>query len=236
MPRPLVHYYHLYVPQGAEALAAAIWREHVAALAASGLVRRLTRMETSLVGGDLDLPPPPCPHEVVRFPSGHEMLTIDRLQGAAQVAETGTCFLYCHSKGVTYAPRSPDTLLNTHWRQAMLAHVVHGWRDSLAPLADGRCDVAGPFYLEPGKWAETHPHFGRTPYFAGNFWWATADHIRRLPRLPIDADRHLAEIWIGLAPHRAFSRTRNVWPALSRCRRIRIAHAIRNCLWPGREP
>lgn len=230
MPRPLIHHYHLYVPRGAEALAAAIWREHVAALTVSGLGQRLLRMETSLVGGSLDLPSPPCPHEVVRFPGGHEMLTLDRLQTAAHAADPDTCFLYCHSKGVTHGTRSPEAVLNTHWRKAMQGHVVYGWRDALGPLATGRADVAGPFYLEPDAWVGTHPQFGTTPYFAGNFWWATGRHIRSLPRVPVDGERHLAEVWIGMAPHRAFSRTRNVWPAAARCLRARIAHSIRNRL------
>lgn len=234
MPRPLIHHYHLYVPRGGEPRAAAIWREHVAALAAAGLGRRLSRMETCLVGGDIDLPPPPCPHEIVRFPAGHEMLTLDRLKTAAHRADPLACFLYCHSKGVTYPTGSPAARLNAHWREAMLAHVVHGWRDSLAPLVGGTADVAGPFYLEPKRWSTAHARFGQTPYFAGNYWWSTAEHLRRLPRFAIDGDRFLAEIWIGFAPHRAFSRTRNVWPSMSRCRRARIAHAIRNRLWPVR--
>ena len=235
MPRPLVHHYHLYVPDGGERLAASIWQEHVAALSASGLGGRLTRMETSLVGGDLDLPPPPCPHAIVRFPAGHEMLTLARLQAAAVTSDPGTCFLYCHSKGVTHGTGSAEAALNTQWRQAMLAHVVHGWRDAVAPLAAGRADIAGGFYLEPRVWQHHHPGFGATPYFAGNFWWATADHLRRLPQMSVDGDRYLAEVWIGLAPHRAFSRSRNVWPSTSRCRRLRIAHAIRNRLWPARD-
>lgn len=228
----LVHFYHLYVPPGAEELAAAIWREHVAALETSGLARRLTRMETSMVGGTLDLPRPPCTHALVRFADGNELLTIDRLWAAAHEADPDTCFLYCHSKGVTHGTRSPEARLNTHWRRAMLGHVVHGWRDSLAPLAMGACEAAGGFYLEPQAWRLRHPGFGDTPYFAGNFWWATGRHIRSLPRLPLAGERHLAEVWIGMAPHRAFSRTRNVWPAATRCLRARIVHAIRNRLRP----
>jgi len=233
MPQPLVHHYHLFVPPGGEPLAAAIWREHLAALAASGLGRRLAWMETCVVGGEIPLPPPPCPHTVVRFPGGHEMRTLDRLRTDAETRDPDACYLYCHSKGVTHGTRSADAVLNTHWRRAMLGHVVHGWRDAVAPLVAGRCDVAGPFYLEPAAWQARHPAFGGTPYFAGNFWWATAAHVRRLPRLPVDGNRYLAEIWIGLAPHRAFSRTRNVWPNASRCRRARLAHAIRNRLRPG---
>lgn len=236
MSRPLLHHYHLFVPSGAEEVATRIWSEHVAALESSGLGRRLERMETCLVGGEIDLPPPPCRHDVVRFPGGHEMITLDRLRARVDEVPPDACFLYCHSKGVTKAARSEEATLCSHWRGAMLGHVVHGWRDSLRPLASGRCDVAGAFYLEPAAWCGRQPHFGGSPYFAGNYWWATAGHLRRLPRPALDGDRYLAETWVGMVPHAAFSRTRNVWPSTSRCRRSRLRHAIRNRFWPGRDP
>lgn len=236
MPRPLVHHYHLYIPVGAEDLAATIWREHVAALEASGLGRRLLRMETSVVGEAFDLPSPPCPHRIVRFAAGHELLTLDRLRAAAHAGDPDTFFLYCHSKGVTHGTGTPEADLNTRWRKAMLAHVVDGWRDSLAPLSAGRCDAAGPFYLEPEAWLARQPYFGRVPYFAGNFWWATSDYLRGLPPITVDDERYLAEIWIGLARPRAFSRTRNIWPSISHCRRSCLTHAVRNRLWPSHSP
>lgn len=33
--------------------------------------------------------------------------------------------------------------------------------------------------------------------FGGNFWWASAEHIRKLPEPKPDRDRNVWETWVG---------------------------------------
>jgi hypothetical protein len=119
----------------------------------------------------------------------------------------------------------------------MLAHVVRGWRDDVSALVGGDYDASGPFFLEADVWRSRIPHFGAYSYFAGNFWWATADHLRRLPPVGLDVPRHDAEVWIARTPLRAFSRSRNVFPSATATRRMRLLHGLDRCgypLWPAR--
>jgi SAM-dependent methyltransferase len=46
-----------------------------------------------------------------------------------------------------------------------------------------------------------------TKFFEGNFWWATSEHIRKLPPLipPLTDKRNNAEGWIGMAEDNYFS-------------------------------
>jgi hypothetical protein len=116
----------------------------------------------------------------------------------------------------------------------MLGHVLGCWKETVQPLVSGDFDVSGAFYLESHRWVSKIPNFGPASYFAGNFWWATSAHIRRLPSANaamVDAtryvDRYFAELWVTMAPHRAFSQTRNVWPKMSNCVKARLIHAVR---------
>jgi len=226
MATTLHHAYHLFVPPGAARRAGRIWREHVAALRSSRLAAALDSMHLCIVGERIDVPPPPCHHTVEHSDSGHETVTLRAIARRAADAEDDALFLYCHSKGVTYRPGTKAAFHAASWRRAMLAHVVRDWRDSVAPLIDGRCDTSGPFYLDAAVWQDRMARFGAHSYFAGNFWWSTAAHIRRLPPAPLDVPRHFAEIWIGLSPQRAFSRSRNVFPGLTATIRTRILRAL----------
>jgi len=73
---------------------------------------------------------------------------------------------YVHTKGVS---RDADNPLWKYWRRSMLEHVIDGWQQCHRALMDGYA-VAGT------NWTP-----GRISDFAGNWWWATSDHIRRLP-------------------------------------------------------
>ena len=44
--------------------------------------------------------------------------------------------------------------------------------------------------------------------YSGNFWWATAEHIRRLPAFNtsvIESNRFYSEVWLFEKQHRQFS-------------------------------
>lgn len=94
--------------------------------------------------------------------------------------------LYAHSKGA-----SDPSPINVAWRRSMTRLVVAGWRDCLDWLSS--VDAVGCHWLTP----EEHPELVTSPFFGGNFWWATASYLRTLPRLEYRT-RWDAESWIGL--------------------------------------
>lgn len=69
---------------------------------------------------------------------------------------------YLHTKGVSH---SPHNLYARYWRRHMLDEIVANHEHRLIDLESA--DTAG------ANWSADH--------YAGNFWWARASHIRRLP-------------------------------------------------------
>lgn len=104
--------------------------------------------------------------------------------------------LYIHNKGVT------ENFYNTwgvfgedhRWRRYMQKHCISRWKECVAKLDEGY-DCVGANYFK-----DFYP-------FAGNFWWSTTEHIKRLGD-PLDADKYYNnnsssnyrfafELWIG---------------------------------------
>jgi hypothetical protein len=111
--------------------------------------------------------------------------------------------LYFHSKGVL------DTFFRVHgllgqdkkWRHHMQKYCVEGWKDCVKKLDEGY-DAVGT-------------NFDSNYYpFAGNFWWASTDHIRKLknPLYPQAYNQHYTkenhrfnfELWIGTEKPKIF--------------------------------
>jgi len=104
--------------------------------------------------------------------------------------------LYIHNKGVT------ENFYNTwgvfgedhRWRRYMQKHCISRWEECVSKLDEGYDCVGANYYKD------FYP-------FAGNFWWATTEHIKNLGD-PLDADkyynnnsptnyRYAFELWIG---------------------------------------
>lgn len=98
--------------------------------------------------------------------------------------------MYHHTKGATY----PGNAMWNAWRRCMENVVVWNWRSCAKDLDQG-FDCAGPHWLTP----QQYPFIGNVSYFAGTFWWATAKHISRLPKIDVRANRFEAEVWVGKA-------------------------------------
>ena len=86
--------------------------------------------------------------------------------------------LYLHNKGIT------ENYYHTHgvfgedhrWRRYMQHHCVTRWKECVEKLDEGY-DCVGANYFK-----DFYP-------FAGNFWWASTDHIRRLD-CPLDVENY----------------------------------------------
>lgn len=128
----------------------------------------------------------------VEADEGFEQVTLWALHDWAKQAPAGEPVLYAHSKGVTH--RSGDgrhPLYAGAWRASMTRHVVGGWQRCTGLLQE--CDAVGCHWLTP----ETYPGLVQVPYFAGNFWWARAGYVARLPPVSNNS-RYDAEGWVGL--------------------------------------
>lgn len=115
---------------------------------------------------------------------GFEQVTLRILAASAQ---PGDKILYSHTKGAyTKHP------INEAWRQTMDSRLIGPWANRLKDLDD--FDAVGLHWLTPSEFSHRDVH---SPFFGGNFWWATGDYIKRLPEIE-DGDRYAAERWIGL--------------------------------------
>jgi hypothetical protein len=96
---------------------------------------------------------------------------------------------YLHTKGVSHPGDKPSI----DWRQYMLWAVIERWRECVGALAE--YDIAG------AQWHDRTPRWckiiGSPGWFAGNFWWARGDYIKRLAVLENSSQRWFAEGWIG---------------------------------------
>lgn len=104
----------------------------------------------------------------------------------------GYAVLYFHTKGAIHNGNPTVEL----WRRCMESAVLWGWRECVADLSDRGKDSAGAHWLTPAR----YPIIGKTPYWAGNFWWATSDFMNTLPTIDVSLSRYEAEVWIGRGP------------------------------------
>ena len=124
---------------------------------------------------------------------GFEQVTLHALHSWAKGAPPETPVLYAHTKGSVNPSASSE-----HWRRSMTHQVVGKWGG--CALALRQYDAVGCHWLEPGVDYGLAPNFKyeiTTPMFGGNFWWARAGYLTKLPILAND-DRYAAESWIGL--------------------------------------
>lgn len=159
----------------------------------------------------------------VEADEGFEQVTLRALHAWAKQAPPGEPVLYAHSKGVTHKPgdgRHP--LYAPAWRASMTSQVVGGWDRCLKLLRE--YDAVGCHWLTP----EAYPEHICVPFFGGNFWWAKAGYLARLPEISNET-RHNAEDWIGLNDPHVFD-LKPGWPTFGLFAREAIAQ-----LNPGAE-
>jgi glycosyltransferase involved in cell wall biosynthesis len=118
-----------------------------------------------------------CQHEP---DIGHcECLAIRLIERLARASDRP--ILYLHTKAVS---QTED--FYHEWRRLMMSALVMRWREHLPELA--RHDAVGV------NWWRLDPR----NHFSGNFWLATAEWIRKLPRFDsFFRDRFSCELWIG---------------------------------------
>jgi hypothetical protein len=141
---------------------------------------------------------------------------------------------YWHAKGAT----RPGHELSRVWRRCMETATIRQWERCVSDL--GKADTVGAHWLcnethaAIGPWAAESVEACRdvvdwpilkpkaTPRFwGGNFWWANASFLRKLPPLASNSlCRHhdfLAEIWIGEGPAPRVVDYAPHWPGVATC-------------------
>lgn len=178
------HYYHVF--------ADGFWRrpvlEHVAALDKITADMAVTVGTVGSMENRLQVIDTIQAEEYHGGPEGYEQFTLDFLYRDLHngVIADDDVVLYAHSKGAAYSTDVSDV-----WRRCMTRHLINGWRAALLALKGG-ADCVGCHWLTP----EQYPDSVQSPYYGGNFWWATAAHLRSLPA-PSHETRFHAETWLG---------------------------------------
>lgn len=176
------HFYHLYADgDWGRPLA-----EHLNALDRIGVPYRVT---CGVVGSPANRADAighlPDSWEIVEFDDGFEDRTLSLIKDRL----TDVPVMYAHTKGSAFPTEFSDA-----WRTCMTRQVIGKWRTNLQALRD--YDVVGAHWVTPEEWFDVEATF-----FGGNYWWATADHIRKLGPINL-ATRFGAERWIGSIPAR----------------------------------
>jgi len=130
-----------------------------------------------------------------------EFPTLGRMRAAAVADSEPFYALYFHTKGAGTAcheTRSPAFW----WKEYMEHYLVSRWRDCVQHLAAGYDLVGCDIRHSPSL------------HFSGNYFWATSDHLKRLPEMNEYYERHkaarpadhriAAEMWHGMAQSKMF--------------------------------
>jgi GT2 family glycosyltransferase/tetratricopeptide (TPR) repeat protein len=169
------------------------WREIVAeqlaALRASGLYDRTTRLFISAVGNESPrIAFPDRKIEIIHRSTNLLEYEFPALRRAHQLCQAQECAVYyLHTKGLFR-----DTPQTWDWRRYMQHFIVERYQDCLDALLE--FDVCGVNWTD-SPW----------PHFSGNCWWGRSSYIRELipPDLAcaddakVDEHRQLCEWWIG---------------------------------------
>lgn len=198
-------YYHVYAAGGRWRT---IVRRHLTALAESGIQWDLV---FGIVGSRNDVrhvtQALPSGVRIESWPDGFEQRTLNLIVDDIAAGYDGPV-MYAHTKGAGYPLQGTAS-----WRRCMTRRVVTEAKVCLDHLADG-ADVVGAHWLTPEEWGSRMRNFGDVPFFGGNFWWATSEHLRRLER-PAEVERYDAERWLGtVRPHNPVNLAPG-WPGLA---------------------
>lgn len=180
----ITHAYHIY----ADGDWVAPFDAHIEALRSSGLMDSISQLILGVSGTQssqdavdrhlnaIDLPE----HEVVGSSDGWEQSTINAFRRHLQ-SGVG---LYAHTKGA-----ANNTHFNALWRMAMTRIVISDWKYAIEALSEW--DSAGPFLTT----SQSTEH-GGLEFYAGNFFWITAEAAKRIPA-PAITSRYDAEVWVS---------------------------------------
>lgn len=179
------HFYHLYADGDWGRPVA----EHLNALDLIGIPYRVTCGVVGTAENRAEaIACLPDSWEILEFQDGFEDRTLSLIHDRL----TDVPVMYAHTKGAGYPLPVSDA-----WRACMTRQVIGRWRTNLQALETH--DLVGAHWLTPDEWFDVE-----SPFFGGNYWWATAEHLRSLGPVNM-VDRFSAERWIGSVPARVLN-------------------------------
>jgi hypothetical protein len=144
----------------------------------------------------------------VEAETGWEHVTLEALRDDITSSRLNHPVLYSHTKGA-----SAVISLTEPWRRCMEENTVGRWREALRLLDGHTCDVVGVHWLSKQLWPNSN--IGETPFFGGNYWWATPEYLSTLPELGY-TDRWEAERWLGMSSPTAVDLVPgHLWPGMT---------------------
>ena len=117
----------------------------------------------------------------------YERPTLLHMRARAGVDPADTFYFYLHTKGIKHFG-NPGEINVIGWINLMLFWNIFRWQYATAVL--NTYSVYGCEYT--------------SDHFSGNFWWATAKHIQRLPR-KIESHYIAPEQWVTLVKDKVYS-------------------------------
>ncbi len=205
--KPIAIFHHCRVSGGDPPIsfdwAIGIVAEQIIALRDSDLTWAASEYYIGVNGGEDDAAAiqslAPAKAMVVQHPEGSkgEQPTLNLLYQWAMGTPKGYA-CYIHTKGATHT----GDPISAAWRECGMRGVVHNWEQCVKDLDRGM-DMVGCHWVTQEK----YPFIPIGPYFAGNFWWATADFILSLPPIAETAvenlNRYDAECWVARGKRKA---------------------------------
>ena len=207
--KPIYGVYHIYCDKGWQRMV----RDQIGRLRESGLYDVTTRLFVSVITRtDDDLQQLEGiigreKMEVISATSDPRRFEYPALMFIRERAQSEDClFYYFHTKGITYqAASDADRKFNAFkrnieaWRHMMEYSIFFKWRVAVNVLT-ADYDTCGCYRLPPIP----QPYY----LYAGNFWWARATYLRRLPEFDettFATNRFYAEEWLYKAAPNDFS-------------------------------
>lgn len=114
----------------------------------------------------------------VKSSNEYERPTLLHMKTSSYNDPTGTLYYYLHTKGIRHFNTSKEDIV-INWINQMLHWNIEKWEHAISIL----------------KTYETYGCNYNNTHYSGNFWWTTAEHIKKLPDT-IEDDYLSPENWI----------------------------------------
>jgi hypothetical protein len=196
--RHIFVFWHIFAPPGREIRLQDILTRQFALLKESGLLDACSGLFVGLVGTSVtsalnEILAHPKTKIVNRAASGNEEVTTARLKEFADEAKVPCKLLYMHARGITKDPHSREGLASDDWTKMLEFFNLARWKNAVDVLNDhytAGCEM----------WSHAHRTRpgGFSFHYAGNFWWARSDYVKRLdsPMLHVPSRSLVGEDWI----------------------------------------
>ncbi len=191
-----------------------IFYDQLQSIIDSGLYDKCKNILVCIVGKPFDLPIEKYNKIILLYqdnnPKYYEVKTINYIKYIADKVSDNARILYVHTKGVR---KNGDEVCVRSWRKLLEYYTIVNHDIALQYLMKNYDTVgSNVINMSPSTNPETRYLYAVNPnhffHYSGNFWWTTAEHVRRLPMLNHDPNKNAistrcrAENWILSAlPH-----------------------------------